>query len=132
MSCAPFLIALSSSGNRHDSVSRESSVHSMISSSSPLMKSIIPIGRFAPFDQLAIPNAPLPTTPKFQFPTPNNSQLGNWELGVGSGWTLGVGRWEFTRRRLTRGFQRGSDAREIGRFVRVAAPVPFRHLAEGA
>ena len=45
MSCAPFLIALSSSGKRYDSVSRESSVHSMISISSPLMKSKIPIGR---------------------------------------------------------------------------------------
>jgi hypothetical protein len=33
MSCAPFLMALSSSGNRYDSVSRESSVHSMTSSS---------------------------------------------------------------------------------------------------
>src|SRR5215510_2631168 len=43
MSCAPFLMALSSSGKRHESVSRVSSVHSMISSSSPLMKSMIPI-----------------------------------------------------------------------------------------
>src|SRR5687768_12234677 len=45
ISCAPFLIALSSSGNRYDNVSRESSVHSMISISSPLMKSIRPIAR---------------------------------------------------------------------------------------
>src|SRR5688572_6041235 len=45
ISCAPFLIALSSSGNRYDNVSRESSVHSMISISSPLMKSIKPIAR---------------------------------------------------------------------------------------
>src|SRR5688500_8265652 len=43
MSCAPFLIALSSSGNRYDSVSLESSVHSTISISSPLRKSMIPI-----------------------------------------------------------------------------------------
>ena len=43
MSCAPFLIALSSSGNRNESVSRESSVHSMTSISSPLMKSISPM-----------------------------------------------------------------------------------------
>src|SRR6185503_16335388 len=43
ISCAPFLIALSSSGNRYDSVSRESSVHSTTSISSPLMKSIRPI-----------------------------------------------------------------------------------------
>src|SRR4029078_2141944 len=43
MSCAPFLIALSSSGNRNESVSRESSVHSMTSMNSPLMKSINPI-----------------------------------------------------------------------------------------
>ena len=43
MSWAPFLIALSSSGNRYDSVSRESSVHSMTSISSPLMKSINPM-----------------------------------------------------------------------------------------
>ena len=42
-SAAPFFIALSSSGNRYDSVSRESSVHSMISISSPLIKSINPI-----------------------------------------------------------------------------------------
>jgi Zn-finger nucleic acid-binding protein len=40
MSCAPFLIALSSSGKRKESVSRESSVHSMISISSPLRKFI--------------------------------------------------------------------------------------------
>src|SRR5688572_15998361 len=43
ISCAPFFIALSSSGNRYDNVSRESSVHSMISISSPLIKSINPI-----------------------------------------------------------------------------------------
>src|SRR5688572_24594241 len=43
MSWAPFLIALSSSGNRNESVSRESSVHSMMSISSPLMKSIKPM-----------------------------------------------------------------------------------------
>src|SRR6187431_1959474 len=36
-------MALSSSGNCQESVSLESSVHSMTSSSSPLMKSIIPI-----------------------------------------------------------------------------------------
>src|SRR5687767_4939169 len=45
ISCAPRLIALSSSGKRQHSVSRESSVHSMISSNSPLMKSISPIRR---------------------------------------------------------------------------------------
>src|SRR5689334_10496906 len=44
MSCAPRLISLSSSGKRYDSVSRESSVHSMISISWLLMKSINPIG----------------------------------------------------------------------------------------
>src|SRR4029078_11660177 len=43
MSCAPFLIALSSSGNRYDNVSRESSVHSMTSISYALMKSMMPI-----------------------------------------------------------------------------------------
>src|SRR5262249_34754623 len=43
MSCAPFLISLSSSGYRNDSVSRESSVHSMTSRSWPLTKSIKPI-----------------------------------------------------------------------------------------
>src|SRR5687768_6861670 len=36
-------MALSSSGNRYESVSRESSVHSMTSIASPLMKSIKPI-----------------------------------------------------------------------------------------
>src|ERR1041385_9102795 len=43
MSCAPRLISLSSSGKRNDSVSRESSVHSMISISWLLMKSISPM-----------------------------------------------------------------------------------------
>jgi len=37
MSWAPFLISLSSSGQRYDSVSRESSVHSMISISDQLL-----------------------------------------------------------------------------------------------
>src|SRR5437763_236385 len=46
MSCAPFLICLSSSGNRKERVSRESSVHSMISISSPLIKSINPMAGF--------------------------------------------------------------------------------------
>src|SRR5664279_2623306 len=41
MSCAPFLISLSSSGKRYDSVSRESSVHSMMSMNCFLMKSRI-------------------------------------------------------------------------------------------
>ena len=40
MSCAPFLISLSSSGQRYDSVSRESSVHSMTSISCLVMKFI--------------------------------------------------------------------------------------------
>ena len=44
INCAPFLMALSSSGNRHARVSRESSSHSMISSSSPRKRSIRPIG----------------------------------------------------------------------------------------
>src|SRR5262245_58341999 len=44
MSCAPFLISLSSSGKRNDSVSRESSVHSMMSMNCFLMKSRIAIG----------------------------------------------------------------------------------------
>src|SRR5450432_2044655 len=39
MSCAPRLISLSSSGKRNDSVSRESSVHSMMSMNCFLMKS---------------------------------------------------------------------------------------------
>src|SRR5438477_3084950 len=45
ISCAPFLISLSSSGNRNDSVSRESSVHSMMSMNCFLMKSMIAIAR---------------------------------------------------------------------------------------
>src|SRR6266550_6332473 len=44
ISWAPFLISLSSSGNRYDSVSRESSVHSMMSMNCFLMKSKIAIG----------------------------------------------------------------------------------------
>src|SRR6478736_1043934 len=43
MSWAPRLISLSSSGKRYDSVSRESSVHSMISMNWLLMKSINPM-----------------------------------------------------------------------------------------
>src|SRR5207244_10374337 len=43
INCAPFLISLSLSGQRKLRVSRESSVHSMISISSPLMKSMSPI-----------------------------------------------------------------------------------------
>src|SRR5450631_2762811 len=43
MSWAPRLISLSSSGNRYDSVSRESSVHSMMSMNCFLMKSRIAI-----------------------------------------------------------------------------------------
>src|SRR5207247_2579609 len=39
MSWAPRLISLSSSGNRYESVSRESSVHSMMSMNCLLMKS---------------------------------------------------------------------------------------------
>ena len=66
MSCAPFLIALSSSGKRHDSVSRESSVHSMISSSSPLMKSMMPIW--------STPNSQRPTT-NLPNANPNEAQL---------------------------------------------------------
>ena len=38
INCAPFLIAFSWLGNRHASVSRVSSLNSMISSNSPLMK----------------------------------------------------------------------------------------------
>src|SRR5690349_12401621 len=41
MSCAPFLISLSSSGNRNDSVSRESSVHSMMSMNCFFRKSMM-------------------------------------------------------------------------------------------
>src|SRR6185436_7186284 len=99
MSCAPFLIALSSSGNRHDSVSRESSVHSMISSSSPLMKSLFPLVASLPFNaQGSMPNA-------------------QWPMKIGT-------------QMLPHGFQRGGDAREIGRFVGIARAIPFRHLAE--
>src|SRR4029450_8225567 len=43
MSCAPFLISLSSSGKRYDSVSRESSVHSMMSMNCFLRKSMMAI-----------------------------------------------------------------------------------------
>src|SRR5262247_1903207 len=43
MSCAPFLISLSSSGKRNDSVSRESSVHSMMSMNCFFRKSMIAI-----------------------------------------------------------------------------------------
>src|SRR5206468_572668 len=44
ISCAPFLISLSSSGKRKESVSRESSVHSMMSMNCFLMKSRMAIG----------------------------------------------------------------------------------------
>src|SRR4029079_3860116 len=44
MSCAPRLISLSSSGNLNDSVSRESSVHSMMSMNWLRMKSVRPKG----------------------------------------------------------------------------------------
>src|SRR5215831_2575808 len=43
MSCAPRLISLSSSGNRYESVSRESSVHSMMSMNCFLRKSMMAI-----------------------------------------------------------------------------------------
>src|SRR5437773_1154428 len=45
MSCAPRLISLSSSGKRYESVSRESSVHSMMSMNCLLMKSRMAISR---------------------------------------------------------------------------------------
>src|ERR1051326_6654543 len=48
MSCAPRLISLSSSGNRKDRVSRESSVHSMISRNWLRMKSVRPMGQSLP------------------------------------------------------------------------------------
>src|SRR5215216_2601985 len=44
MSCAPRLISRSLSGNRQEMVSRESSLNSMISISSPRMKSMSPMG----------------------------------------------------------------------------------------
>src|SRR5207253_5932963 len=43
ISCAPRLISRSLSGKRHEIVSRESSLNSMISMSSPRIKSIKPI-----------------------------------------------------------------------------------------
>src|SRR4030095_3087538 len=48
MSCAPRLISLSSSGNRYYSVSRESSVHSMISMNCFFRKSIMAIVPLCP------------------------------------------------------------------------------------
>src|SRR5688572_29639213 len=45
------------------------------------------------------PTSKLPTTPNRQGPTPNNSQRPTWELGVGSGCRLVVGRWALARLR---------------------------------
>src|SRR5262245_45443363 len=50
---------------------------------------------FGMSDQLPTTNSQLPNISNPQFPTPNLLEIiGHWQLGVGSGWWLAVGRWE--------------------------------------
>src|SRR5687767_417900 len=43
------------------------------------------------------PNCQRPIPNHSQHPTPKLSVIGNWELGIGSGWSLDFGRWAFRR-----------------------------------